>query len=609
MKYIFGTELQPFQRIFGIDLRTMALFRICLGASILTDLINRTEFLKAFYTDQGVMTRIAAIEYNHPARFSLHLMSGSPLVISILFGIAMLLAVLLILGYRTRIVTVLSWIFLVSLNNRNLIVQQGGDQLLTILCFWAMFLPLGARFSIDAALRPDDQPRPQNHHFSIATVAMLLQVIYVYVIGALLKVSPDWIPNGEAVYYALQVESLATPLAHWFRQFGPILTILTYFVWTIEFSAPFLIFSPIWHVPVRLVTQVMLICMHIGFYLFLSIGLFPMVSITSLTLFTLPEVWDWIAKRAHTAEMRAIKIYYDGTCGFCLKTAKIFRTFCLSDEVPILPAQDDPKIRPIFEAEDSWVVTDHAGNTYTKWVAVAFVLRQSWIFWIFGKLFTFAPLAWLGDRLYRLIGDNRKGVLGALSARFLPYRRQWLRLTWVEAAAVGALMVMVFLHNVSTIPSFNYRLPEALDTLQKGLRLHQTWDMFAPRPLRASGWFVVRGELEDGTVIDLWTGKEGEPDPSKPKYVVKWYPDYRWRKYLSRVPLDGYEEQLHNFARYYCRKYNVFEPGLLRLYKIEIDYHREWTMPDYQPREYKKIHLLDWFCFERKKAEPDDKSS
>jgi hypothetical protein len=106
-------------RIFGIDLRTLALFRICLGAVILADLVNRAGYLTAFYTDDGVLPRTAAIAYNHSARISFHLMSGSPLVIGFLFLIAGILAVMLMLGYRTRLATVLSWLFLVSLNNRN----------------------------------------------------------------------------------------------------------------------------------------------------------------------------------------------------------------------------------------------------------------------------------------------------------------------------------------------------------------------------------------------------------------------------------------------------------------------------------------------------------
>ena len=73
-------------------------------------------------------------------------------------------------------------------------------------------------------------------------------------------------------------------------------------------------------------------------------------------------------------------------------------------------------------------MTDGRGNHLTKWAAVAFVMRQSPMFWLFGKAFEWRPLAGLGDRLYRLIGDNRAGALGRLSGSFLPYRHQWMRL-------------------------------------------------------------------------------------------------------------------------------------------------------------------------------------
>jgi len=570
----FWRDIHFMARIFGIDLRTMALFRICLGALILIDLINRARFLTVFYTDNGVLTRAEAIFYNSPARISFHLMSGSPIVIGILFFIAGILAILLMLGYRTRLVTVLSWLFLLSLNNRNLIVQQAGDVLISVLAFWAIFLPIGARFSVDAALRSGDQPRPPDAYFSIATAAMLLQVIYVYVFGALLKSSPVWMPDGQAVYYALHLDSLATPLAHWLRQFAALMQGLTYYVWTLELIAPLLVFSPIWHLPLRLVAMVLLITMHLGFFLFLEIGLFPFISITSLLLFTPGVVWDWLGRKINPATKRGIEIYYDAGCGFCLKTAKLFRTFCLPADVPIRPAQDNPEILPIFEAEDSWVVTDGQGGRLTKWAAVAFVMRQSPLFWLPGKAFQWRPLARLGDRLYRLIGDNRTGALGQLSARFLPYRRQWLRLFLAESILVGGLAVMVFAQNLTILPKVEYRLPAPVPNFLRVVRLYQRWTMFAPRPMRSDGWFVVRGVMEDGEVVNLWSGLAGEPIPIKPRYVSEWYPDYRWRKYLSRLPKKRLGKQVENFARYYCRNYNRFDPGPVRLSTLTIDYHR-----------------------------------
>src|SRR5690349_11156361 len=64
-------------RIFGIDLRTLALFRVCLALIILLDLALRARDLTAHYSDYGVLPRAALlgdIGYRFP---SLHLISGS----------------------------------------------------------------------------------------------------------------------------------------------------------------------------------------------------------------------------------------------------------------------------------------------------------------------------------------------------------------------------------------------------------------------------------------------------------------------------------------------------------------------------------------------------
>jgi hypothetical protein len=106
--------------------------------------------------------------------------------------------------------------------------------------------------------------------------------------------------------------------------------------------------------------------------------------------------------------------------------------------------------------------------------------------------------------------------------------------------------------------------------------------------------------MEDDTVVDLWHGTEGEPDATRPQYISKWYPDYRWRKYLSRLRKKEKTKRLKNFARYYCRKYNRFDPGPSRLAELTIDYYRMRTQPDYQPRTVEKIHMIDWYCFKQK---------
>lgn len=587
------------RRIFGIDLRTLALFRIALGVTILWDLINRAQYLPFFYTDRGVMTRAQAIDWLAPERLSFHLMSGQVWVQAALLLIAGGIAVALIAGWRTRLMTVLSWVFLLSLQNRNPILLQGGDTLLLILLFWSIFLPLGARFSVNAALDSSQHDRRAGDtgYFSAATAAILLQASYVYFFGALLKTSPEWLPDGTAVYYALHLDSLATTAGIWFRQFEAVLHGLTYYVWFLELLTPLLLFSPVLHLPLRLTGQALLITMHIGFALFLFIGLFPVISICSLLLFTPGAVWDWLARRLDTEERTGLAIYYDGDCTFCYKVCLILRTFCLPAETPILRAQDDPEIRPLFEAEESWVVRNFDDRLVTKWSAVNLVLRRSPIFWPIGRLLDLGPLLALCDRLYRVIGNNRM-ALGGITARALPVRELRLQASRPATALVAALTLTVFYWNVLTLPKVSYEAPDVLAKVFHTVRLAQTWNMFAPHPARSDGWYVVPGALDDGTEVELFTDRRGRVSFDKPGHVVSYYGDYRMRKYFSRLPQDRYKSQLLNYARHLCRKWNRYGHGGERqLIRFQIYYMRETTQLGYAPDTLVRLHLANWRCF------------
>ncbi|MFT5471570.1 MAG: hypothetical protein ACI8UO_006705, partial [Verrucomicrobiales bacterium] len=74
------------RNVFGIDLRSLALFRISLGAILIADLIVRATDLTMFYTDAGVMP---IEQLRHPAwRICLHALSGDSGFQAALFVIA-----------------------------------------------------------------------------------------------------------------------------------------------------------------------------------------------------------------------------------------------------------------------------------------------------------------------------------------------------------------------------------------------------------------------------------------------------------------------------------------------------------------------------------------
>lgn len=63
-----------------------------------------------------------------------------------------------LVGYRTKLNLVLIWIFVASFQSRNFLVGHGGDIVHRMYIFWAFFFPVGEYYSVDAALKPSNNP-------------------------------------------------------------------------------------------------------------------------------------------------------------------------------------------------------------------------------------------------------------------------------------------------------------------------------------------------------------------------------------------------------------------------------------------------------------------
>lgn len=569
----WGAGLSWLKFAFGIDLRTLALFRVLVAAMVLADLASRLRDLTAHYSDAGILPRSALVQMMGGWPLSLHVLSGSAMWQGALMGLAALVALALLVGYRTQTATVLSWLLLVSLITRNPTLVQGGDNLLAMLLFWGMFLPLGARFSVDSALDPAPVAAP-SLHFSAATVALLLQVMSVYFFSALLKSGTPWVSDGTAVAHALNIDHLATPIAVWFRQFETPMTALTYYVWWLELLGPLLIFVPLVQPWLRLGLQWMFITMHLGFFLCLAIGLFPFVSITSLSAFTPGSVWDRLEAKLQDPKRRGLVMYYDGGCEFCHKTCLLLRTLLLLGPVPILKAQDTEDIHRDMLRHNSWVVLDHDGSRSMRWVAVALVIRRSPIFGPLGRLLGAGALAPIGERIYQFVAEHRK-ALGRVSAVTLPYRSLQVEASRGANLAVAALAVVVLWSNLASLPSAGVRLPRALDHFVNSSLLAQKWNMFAPAPAVHEGWYVVRGQTEQGRKVDLLHDTLGDVDFDRPRSLADEFPNYRWRKYLMRLAFELPKAHRVLYARHLCR---AWQPGAgpeSRLARLQIYFVHE----------------------------------
>jgi hypothetical protein len=220
------------------------------------------------------------------ARLSVHALGGSGWYQGALFVLAVAAALALVVGYRTTAATALTWFLVVSLHARNPVLLNGGDSLLRRLLFWSVFLPLGERWSIDALRR--DRP-PRTSVAGVASAALLLQVEVVYVVNAAIKLRGDAWPSGEAVVTVFGRDHLTVLLGDVLAGYPGLLRLLGR-LWLGLLVGSILLVLLTGRYRTALVS--LFAAGHLGMFLTLRLGLFPLVSVAALLPFLPPAVWD-----------------------------------------------------------------------------------------------------------------------------------------------------------------------------------------------------------------------------------------------------------------------------------------------------------------------------
>jgi len=274
----------------AVDVRALAVLRAALGVLLLADLGMRGRDLVAFTTDEGILPReeLARMEpWLH--RASLHALGGSAAFEALLFAVAALAALALLSGWRTRAANAVSLVLLASLLLRNPLVLNAGDSLLLMLLFWGLFLPLGARWSLDA--------RGRGCRGTVATAAaagLLAQVLLMYAVNAVFKLRSEAWRSGEALAFIFGSERhaalLGPALAH-----APGLVALLGWAWLAMLAGCAVLVATTGRA--RTVAVAAYMGVHVAMLLTLRLGLFPLVSLASLLPFLPPPVWDRIEAR------------------------------------------------------------------------------------------------------------------------------------------------------------------------------------------------------------------------------------------------------------------------------------------------------------------------
>jgi len=587
-----------FKEIFSLDLRSLALFRVSFATLILFDLAGRAQGLLAHYTDLGVFPREAALRYYHePFFLSFHFLDGSWQVQAALFVIAAMFALMLLVGYKTRVAAIASWLLLISLQTRNPLILQGGDIFMRAALFFAMFLPWGARWSIDSVRRPSHSTG--ESHVSFWGAGLMVQIAAVYVFAGLVKTSVEWAQEGSAIYYALNIDQFTKPFGYFLLQYPDLMRLLTFVTLLFELFGPLLLFAPVFTKQLRFTAVVGFIAMHLGFMASMRLGPFPWIGIITMLALLPAFVWDFASRHARARQRAGLTIYYDGECGFCASLSLYLKTFLLLSPARLVPAATDERAAREMAEHNSWVVVDADEGRHFAFGGVVAVVRASPIVWFLAPILTLPPVSTLGERFYARVARRRKNIciptIFAAAAAERPRRS----IVSVGSRAMSAACALLFIGlvlawNIDELPQASLPLPRAARDIAHLTRLDQRWAMFSP-PLREDGWYVIVGTLEGGRNVDLL--RDGAAvSYEKPRSVAAMYPTERWRKYLMNLYLGDFAAYRHHYAAYLCYQWNRTHTAGERVSVVEIAFMSEMTLPNYERAVPERKSLWVYNC-------------
>ncbi len=615
MLSLYRPDYNPLRREywFGqVDSRPLGAFRIVLGLLLLKDAIYHFFIAGVFYSDAGFTPRWA-LQDGMMREWRFSLMDAMPYawMAQVFFALWVIVLILFTVGCRTRLMTILQFLFIVSVHERNVYVLNGADTVFRVLSFWSMFLPLGQYYSIDALrerwkrygrshylpdLRADPGPR-RAYAFPLRMIQLQFALIYLFT--AWLKLPGAAWREGNAIYYALQLQSLTLPTGDFLLANAPmwLLRLMSYQSIITEWVFFFFVFLPFGQPLLRAIALILGAMLHIGIAATMSIENFSTVMIGAYLLYFEPAWIEWIDRTLR-------RVTACSTLPLPQGVSPLWGLLAAATPDQVVAARGEA--RPEEGPYDWWIFDEQGRRLAGKaaWLRAAGHLPGSRV-WAW--LLRIEPLRRFGWRLLRGVIAREAPPEPDPAAEPLPEARLPDHAGRVGLAALtgllGALLLFIVWWNLTTVDAFMARIPPTYRSVPEVPRrtiqvlgIWQAWDMFSPFPSTVDGWTVTPGRFEDGRVIDLSTG---QPVTTEFRRWF-WGPGVRWKKYESNLSRNDYEPLLRAWGSYYCKLYNVemrLPPGQ-RLATLEIHFYRYRShAPGQPPNPLEDIMMWKHWCY------------
>ncbi len=289
------------------DLRPIALYRFVLGIILFYDLCDLLPNVRTFFSNEGVLPLPAFLgQWARPSRFCLLDSFSSVPMAYLYWGLSALAVLAMAIGFRSRVASVLSFIFIAGFQERLPPLFDGSDTVLRMCLFWHMFIPSNRVWSVDATLATArGQPLPPTGR-ALFVRLLQLQVAQIYFLSFFHKIQGFTWAFGSAIHYTWHLNHVfSRPWVLPLADNVLVTTVGTYFTLAFELGFLFLVNFPIqrigkinayeWAKVLGLATMT---AMHIGIALTINVGLFSYLMPLSFTMFFEPPWAQALVDRA-----------------------------------------------------------------------------------------------------------------------------------------------------------------------------------------------------------------------------------------------------------------------------------------------------------------------
>lgn len=636
--------------MFGLDRRSLALFRIFVSFLGMLDLLDRAQDLKAHYTDYGLLPRSLAIDVlNNPYCLSFYFIGGTIFFIRIAFFFHFLLYLSFMVGWHTRTTSILLYFMITSLFARNPLVLLGGDFVFSNLLFLCIFLPMDC-YSLDNYFKTTsqiqtgkiskDKKKGKAHSWyilNLATLAAHTQICLIYVSSFFKKTGGRWWDEWSAGWYALNRDYLRTDLGEISLQFPILLELGSFGTLVWELIGVSFFFVPEYTSQIRLIALFLFGMMHFVFGTTMRLGIFGPMTLIALLMFIPSYFWDEIIFRHLTSKERTnMKIFYRNDIPYSKKAffpfhkfLHLFYQFFLLPETQIYWYTEEDNPSP--SASNWLVIVDYKRKTYLNFEALLYLFYISPLTYPFYYIFLY-KFAFFRRILYKIFSfldiiPSPKLLSSSpikISHQELPVAEaykdskyslyEWLELLGKICNAlfmifwIGLILVL----GIQSVVSNFYPIPQSIapyvDMVITTTQVQQDWGMFSPDPPNSTFWYVFEAELDDGTQFEFFRNGglyDFQPSPldwGPPPSRFSGIRNHRWYKYFE-VGFNFHKDKnkVHDmFGKWICLEFNSRRSGKERLWKTNyylMSQEANYTSLSKEP--YTQTLLFGITCFSK----------